>query len=78
MQDHCADHLMEQCVGGDAIAGLTAHQQERGPAATGVWSHRLLDRQPARLVSVAVADKTALIAWTIFARGEIYRVPLAV
>jgi transposase len=36
----------------------------------------LLERKPTRLVTVAVANKTARIAWVILARGETYRAPM--
>ena len=38
-----------------------------------VWAKQLLDRKPARVVSVALANKTARIAWAVLARGEVYR-----
>jgi len=39
------------------------------------WLNRLLARRPARLVSVALANKMARIAWVVLARGDIYRLP---
>lgn len=33
----------------------------------------LLARKPARLVTVALANKTARIIWAVMVRGEIYR-----
>lgn len=38
-----------------------------------VWARQLLDRKPARVVSVALTNKTARIAWAVLARGEVYR-----
>ena len=38
------------------------------PAGTG--QRKLLERKPARVVSVALANKTARIAWAVLARGE--------
>jgi len=38
----------------------------------------LLKRRPARLVSVAQANKTARIVWALLVRGEAYRMPAAV
>lgn len=38
-----------------------------------VWAKQMLDRKPARVVSVALANKTARIAWAVLARGEVYR-----
>jgi transposase len=37
------------------------------------WVNALLERRPARLVSVALANKAARIAWAILIRGETYR-----
>jgi transposase len=37
------------------------------------WIHDLLERKPARLVSVAVANKTARTAWALLSRQEDYR-----
>ena len=35
----------------------------------------LLERRPARVVTVAMANKTARIAWAVLARHEVYREP---
>ena len=40
---------------------------------TGAWVRSLLERKPVRLTTVAVANKTARIAWAVLARGENYR-----
>ncbi len=37
------------------------------------WLKALLDRKPARLVTVALANKMARIAWAVLTRGEVYR-----
>jgi transposase len=42
-------------------------------APEGSWIGRLLERRPARLASVALANKTARVAWAVLARGEVYR-----
>jgi len=39
-------------------------------SATGNWVRRLLERKPARVATVAMANKTARIAWAVLARGE--------
>jgi len=39
------------------------------------WINALLAKKPARLVAVALANKTARIAWALLARREVYRVP---
>jgi transposase len=46
----------------------------RQNTAAGVsWIHGLLATKPARLVAVALANKTARIAWALLARKEVYR-----
>lgn len=44
-------------------------------SATGAWVRSLMTRKPSRLVTVAMANKTARIAWAVLARGEVYRAP---
>jgi len=44
--------------------------------ASASWVQSLLERRPARLVTVAMANKTARIAWAVMARGETYRMPV--
>ncbi len=39
------------------------------------WAANLLRRKPAKLAAVAMANKTARIAWAVMTRGEIYRAP---
>ena len=39
------------------------------------WAARLLQRKPAKLVAVALANKVARIAWAVMTRGEFYRAP---
>jgi transposase len=41
------------------------------------WIRDLLARKPFRLVSVALANKLARIAWAVLARGDTYRPALA-
>lgn len=41
------------------------------------WVNRLLERRPARLVTVAMANKTARIVWAVLAHQETYRAPAA-
>ncbi len=50
------------------------HARTRSAAEAG-WLRGLLERRPARLASVALANKTARIAWAVPARGETYRGP---
>ena len=37
------------------------------------WVRALLARRPAKVVAVALANRTARIAWAVMARGEAYR-----
>ena len=37
------------------------------------WIRSLMERRPARVVTVAMANKTARIAWAVLTRGEVYR-----
>ena len=48
---------------------------ERNPAAADPWLLALVARKPKKLVAVALANKTARIAWAVMARGESYRAP---
>ena len=40
---------------------------------TGAWVRSLLERKPKRLVTVAIANKTARVAWALLSKGETYR-----
>lgn len=60
------------------VVGATAVvRRARLDAGSFPWISRLLERKPARIVSVAIANKTARIAWAILRRGEIYRSAIA-
>ena len=41
-------------------------------SAAGVWTRGILERRPVRLVTVALANKMARIAWALMTRGEVY------
>src|SRR3954452_18774664 len=41
-------------------------------SAAGVWTRAMLERRPVRLVTVALANKMARIAWALMTRKEIY------
>lgn len=72
MGDRYLRHLL--VVGATAIVRYT----KRKATAVSLWANRLLERKPARLVTVAVANKMARIAWAVMAREETYRAaPLA-
>ena len=57
------------------VVGATSviRRARNGAMAAGPWIRALLERRPARVVTVAMANKTARIAWAILARGDIYR-----
>lgn len=41
----------------------------------GSWLARLIERRPAKVVAIALANKSARIIWAMLRRGEAYRVP---
>lgn len=57
------------------VVGATSLVRRARTADTtaGNWVRSLLERKPARLVTVAMANKTARIVWAVLARGEPYR-----
>lgn len=42
-------------------------------SAAGFWTRAILERRPVRLVTVALANKMARIAWALMTRKEVYR-----
>ena len=67
MGDRYLRHLL--VVGATAVIRYT----RRKTTTVSTWAAQLLERKPARLVSVAVANKTARIAWAVMTREENYR-----
>lgn len=57
------------------VVGATAivRRARTGTFAAAAWLRGLLARKPARVASVAMANKTARIVWAVLARGEVYR-----
>jgi error-prone DNA polymerase len=57
------------------VLGATAmvHRAGAWNSAAGAWVRELLERRPVRLVTVALANKMARIAWALMARNEVYR-----
>jgi transposase len=57
------------------VLGATAlvRYARKKPTALSRWINGLLDRRPTRLVTVAIANKLARIAWAVMARGERFR-----
>jgi transposase len=67
MGDRYLRHLL--VLGGTAVVRYT----RRNATSVSKWASQLLERKPARLVTVAVANKLARIAWAVMAREENYR-----
>ena len=59
------------------VVGATSviRRARTGASAASSWIQALLQRRPARVVTVAMANKTARIVWAVLARGEVYRPP---
>jgi transposase len=53
--------------GASAVMRMTRKDATRQP-----WLARLLERKPAKVAAVALANKSARIAWAIMARNEVY------
>jgi len=52
--------------------GLIRYKRKNVPGGI-AWLSAMLQRKPARLVTVALANKMARIAWAVLCRGELYR-----
>ena len=59
------------------VIGATARLRyaRASGAVDAAWINRLLERRPARLVTVALANKMARMAWALMAHGGVYRTP---
>ena len=57
------------------VVGMTAlvRRAKYKPQTTSGWLAALLARKPARLVTVALANKAARTAWALMVRGGTYR-----
>jgi error-prone DNA polymerase len=57
------------------VLGATSmvYRADGWDSAVGAWLRDILQRRPARLVTVALANKMARIAWAVMTRKEIYR-----
>jgi transposase len=57
------------------VVGMTAlvRYAKRKPEAASPWLLALLARKPARVVTVALANKAARVAWALMVRGGVYR-----
>jgi transposase len=54
-------------------AGAVIRFSKRNATPSAAFANKLLARKPTRLVSVALANKTARIAWAVLARKQAYR-----
>ena len=56
------------------VLGATSmvHRAATWNSAAGAWVRGILERRPARLATVALANKMARIAWAVMARDEVY------
>jgi transposase len=59
------------------VVGATSviRRARTGAFGAAPWIRSLLERRLARVVTVAMANKTARIAWAVLARGDTYRTP---
>ena len=57
------------------VVGATSvtRRADTNQTRTGAWVRSLLERKPHRLVTVAIANKTARTAWALLAKEETYR-----
>ena len=57
------------------VLGATSmvYRAEQWNGAAGAWTRGLLERRPVRLVTVALANKMARIAWALMTRKEVYQ-----
>jgi transposase len=57
------------------VLGATSmvYRAEHWNSAAGAWVRELLRRRPVRLVTVALANKMARVAWALMTRDEVYR-----
>lgn len=61
-------------VGATSVTRRTSTTDTR----TGAWVRSLLERKPKRLVTVAIANKTARTAWALLAKRETYKITPAI
>jgi transposase len=56
------------------VLGATSmvFRAEQWNSAAGLWTRGVLQRRPVRLVTVALANKMARIAWAVMTRNEVY------
>ena len=57
------------------VGAMAVIQHARRHPEKNRWIMNLLAKKPTKLVAVAVANKTARIAWAVMAKGGTYRAP---
>jgi transposase len=57
-------------VGAHSVLRRARQNPEKYP-----WLTQLLARRPFKVVTIALANKMARVAWALLARGGVYRVP---
>lgn len=67
------DETLRHLLVSGAMAVIQRTKPERQPP----WLRQLLMRKPKKLAAVALANKTARIAWALMARGGTYQRPAA-
>jgi transposase len=65
------DRYLRRLLVVGATAVIRHNRSKETPAA--LWLNNLLEKKPVRLVSVALANKTARIAWKLLAHGQPFR-----
>ena len=73
-QARCYERMSSRLVCG-FIGATAVIRQARTHPDEHPWLIQLLARRPAKVVAVALANKTARIAWAVLARGGTYRAP---
>lgn len=58
------------------IGAVTVIRSKRAQEA-GSWLTRLLERRPAKVAAIAIANKTARVIWAMLRSGDTYRAPKA-
>jgi transposase len=59
-------------VGATAVMRMARKDTARQP-----WAAQLLTRKPAKVATVALANKTARVAWAVMTRNEVYAAAVA-
>ncbi len=61
------------------VLGMTSRikQIQMHPDKFDPWFANILERKPAKMAAVAMANKTARIVWAVLSRGEDYRLRTA-